>query len=395
MKPSLPQEKFFLTSALNVEEFLLQEMKEVFPFFIEKNSQPVAIDFPECELKKGGVEFRADLFIAHQFQIFTKTSHRLLWRIDEFKARDFPTLYNKIKSSRLKNLLASFPDINIKCSASESRLGQEKRIESSALEALEKKANSEAAITVFIRVHQDLVQLSLDLSGEHLHFRNYATGKGAAPLRETWASLFFSVMSQKSSLSELMNISLLDPFVGSGTLLFESSLLFQPNISRSYSLNHLSQAPKIIKSADFFKNYKTDFPMLLKKMYAIEKDSDVYQITLKNVENVKRIYPKLPEVKVQKGDCFQLSRADLGLRAEESLWIFTNPPYGDRLPSQFNLRKKSGVEALVQELVKRYQPQKLGLVLPFDGAGALKKEAAGFVEFNHGGLHCAFISLNF
>jgi putative N6-adenine-specific DNA methylase len=72
--------------------------------------------------------------------------------------------------------------------------------------------------TVFVRIAGDIVQTSIDSSGELLHRRGHRTSIGEAPLRETLAAAMVRMLNQERKNEELV---LWDPFCGSGCLSIE------------------------------------------------------------------------------------------------------------------------------------------------------------------------------
>lgn len=383
------KDRFFLSITPHFEVQLLQEMREVYPLLLNKAAQPIDHAFPDYELQKGGIEFSDELFVAVQFQYFLKTPHRLLWRTDEFKARDFPTLFNRTKSARLRTLLGGESSCRLKVAASESRLGQEKRIAQTVLDALNLKESETAAYTVYVRVFQDQVQFSLDLSGAHLHFRGYATEKGEAPLRETWASLFMRLMIEDQSLSLLQSRALVDPFAGSGTLLFESALIYTPHFDREFAFNQMAQGPKLFRSESFRKNFRFQPSQTFRKLIGFERDLEIFQKLQSNVHAVQSRFTHLPEVETYHLDSFESSQ-----KVDSPCWIFSNPPYGDRLHSDSNLRSPKDLQNLIENLIRRFHPERIGLVVPQEGIRNSKIKFKGIYEFSNGGIACAFVILD-
>jgi putative N6-adenine-specific DNA methylase len=72
---------------------------------------------------------------------------------------------------------------------------------------------------LYVRVHRDMVTVSVDASGELLHRRGYRTHIGKAPLRETLAAACVAQAALPAA------VPLLDPFCGSGTIALEALLM--------------------------------------------------------------------------------------------------------------------------------------------------------------------------
>jgi putative N6-adenine-specific DNA methylase len=76
-----------------------------------------------------------------------------------------------------------------------------------------------------VRVVENVVQVSINASGERLHRRGYRTHVGAAPLRETLAAATVRLLAPMSNQIPISRVW--DPCCGSGTLLGEWLLLQQ------------------------------------------------------------------------------------------------------------------------------------------------------------------------
>ncbi len=71
--------------------------------------------------------------------------------------------------------------------------------------------------TLFVRITGDIVQASVDATGELMHRRGHSTHVGDAPLRETLAAALVRMLEPARGDST----TLWDPFCGSGCLVFE------------------------------------------------------------------------------------------------------------------------------------------------------------------------------
>src|SRR5690606_4017790 len=108
--------------------------------------------------------------------------------------------------------------------AAKSRLNNEKRITEVAKDVLDKVKlpAQNHHHDVFIRFFDDVGTVSLDLSGGPLYKRVLSKQVGEAPFRETWAQFVLRRMMKNSTLGEIKDITLVDPFCGSGTFIFEA-----------------------------------------------------------------------------------------------------------------------------------------------------------------------------
>jgi putative N6-adenine-specific DNA methylase len=349
-------EKALIVCTPGLERELLLELQEVWPYLLSPQGVRQAEAFPEFEKFKGGIEIPCDFFRAVQLNFFLQLATRVLWRLGEFRCRDFPKLYQNLKKIPWSQWLVS-SQVNWHIAASGSRLNNEKRIAEVAEDLFKniKLENKNFSHDIYLRMFNDVCTVSVDLSGEALYKRTLNKKTGEAPFRETWAHFVLRRMMAETPLAELKNINLMDPFCGSGTFLFEGSFFNFPNFYRHFSFQNLLRAPKLFKTESFSHNYKWPRSFLFKSASGIEKDKPTLKIALENLEAYKSHY-KIGAVALDfaEGDAFKTaSRAPDG-----PLWIVANPPWGQRLGLQRSF------EDLVTGLVQAWRPHKMALVVP-------------------------------
>ncbi len=348
-------EKALIVCTPGMEKELFTELKEVWPYLLSPQAQTQSEALPEVKIIHGGIEISCDLFRAVQFNFFMKTATRVLWRISEFKCRDFDKLYENLKRVPWGQWLKS-SDIVWHVSASGTRINHQKRIK----EILNKVINETKIpkgsdiLDVYFRNFEDIVTLSVDLSGEALYKRTLNKKVGDAPFRESWAHFILRRMMKGQSASQLSSIHLVDPFMGSGTFLLEAATLREPNYFRKFAFQSLVQAPKLFKSATFFLNYKWPAPSVFGELSGIDIDPKMVQITQENFTiDQAQFRLKQQELKVSTGDSL-ISGAPVA----EPVWIVANPPWGERLPQNMKF------EDLATRLVKAWKPLKMALIVP-------------------------------
>lgn len=159
----------------------------------------------KCALLGISPDASADTLINREYKIkaeelgillpYLKCPNRVLIRIDQFKVRDFPKLFQKIVKINWSQWIGGqFEKIHV--TSSKSRLIHSDRIEQSARDAIDrylqmnpvKKLKQEkwkdCPSELFIRIVDDVCTISLDASGEKLSQRGYRKFVGTAPLRE-------------------------------------------------------------------------------------------------------------------------------------------------------------------------------------------------------------------
>ncbi|MGZ5279607.1 MAG: RNA methyltransferase, partial [Pseudobdellovibrionaceae bacterium] len=262
--------RFFVGCNIHFESELEAELREIWPFLIgldgRAHSEPLTI----VEVVPGGLTFEASLHLGLQINFFSKLANRVLLRIFESRVRDFPKLFQILKDLQ-KDPFVQGLSLGAEVAASESRLNNEKRIEEIVREIYGDHPDSSQRF--YIRMYQDHCSISLDTTGIHLHKRSQKTVQGEAPLRETLAAFILRKMIGDRSAAELQNITLVDPMCGTGTLLREASILFQPTWRQDFAFLEWSQTPKLLKSPGLRGNY-SPFPFLFSELKAFDQGSD-------------------------------------------------------------------------------------------------------------------------
>ena len=306
----------------------------------------------EITIHKGGLSLKADIDWISFAHTTLKIPTRILMRMTEFKVRDFPKLYQKMTSFKWTPFL-SHPSPQWEISCTRSRLMHTGRIEETLNESIkeilkrqplskdwEKKKFSPQCF--YIRICDDLLTLSLDLTGDPLYKRGIQVIKGEAPLRENFAAAF---------IFELLKnipgpVTLIDPMCGSATFLTEALYFFQPLHQRKFSFE---EAPffkgKLIKIAD----PQGELP--LKKLVGFDINEDL-------IKKVKHSLHESTPIELHHQDSLKDK-----LRQEDVLMI-CNPPYGERI----KIQGKRG--QFLSDAWKKYieidQPLRFGWLLPSD-----------------------------
>ncbi len=152
------------------------------------------------EVVKGGLELTADLDWVVKAHTTLKIPTRILMRLTNFKVRDFPKLYQKFSSFKWNQYL-SHPEPEWEISCTKSRLNHTGRIEETVKKALDEAMRKQplgkdwekkqySPQTFYIRIFDDELTLSLDLTGDPLYKRGLQKIKGEAPIRENFAAAF-------------------------------------------------------------------------------------------------------------------------------------------------------------------------------------------------------------
>jgi len=305
----------------------------------------------EHHMIKGGIEVKADLNWMIKAHTWLKIPTRILLRIESFKVKDFPKLHQKF--SRINwNTYLSHPHPKFEITASKSRLFHTDRIQETCESAL-----ADAFVrqplkkdwekfdyppqTLFLRMADDILTVSLDLTGDPLYKRGLQKIKGDAPLRETIASALLCDLFQNQTTP----VTLIDPMCGSGTFLFEAKTFHEALHLRKFSFEY----------APFFKgkSIKTDSmsstPFPIKELLGFEINEELISL-----------YKDSTNIHFSHLDSLEKSLPS----KEKPIFIICNPPYGERL----KIKGSRGLflkEAL-DKFLNEDAPDRMGWLVPSD-----------------------------
>jgi putative N6-adenine-specific DNA methylase len=322
------------------------------------------------------VSFKAPLAQGLELNYHLKIPTKILLRIDQFKARDFPKLYNSLLKLPWRSYLKKeIPNVHV--TAHRSRLMNTTRISEVVTDALnrfnvmfppkQRKAEEESVTQeIYLRLVDDVCQVSIDTSGERLHKRSYREYTGHAPIRENLAAglIFASLNKIQSSLE-----SLIDPMCGTGTFLAEAITFYTPNFSRGFHFEDFPCYRKSLTSLDYTNQFD------IKKYTGYDIDTEVIK---KNHEQLKNF-----EIELSVKDAFQLKEELV------NSMIILNPPYGKRVKIQGS--QKEYFELLLDQLLVKNAPKIVGILIP--QAIPLKKYAnyqEDTINFKNGGLEIKY-----
>ena len=181
---------FFVSCPLKYENELVSELKSFWFEMIDLDGLPTRAEFPEIEMFSGGVQMNIADHLGFQINFFSKIANRVLLRINKFEARYYDQFEKGFSKVEFEKYLSE-NEFKIKIESHKSRLNNDKNIIEAAQNVLNKKKftiKDQAVNTVYLRIEKDVVMVSLDTSGEHLHKRGYAGFRGEAPMRETLAA---------------------------------------------------------------------------------------------------------------------------------------------------------------------------------------------------------------
>jgi putative N6-adenine-specific DNA methylase len=276
--------------------------------------------FPDLSTQRehGGVTFHAPLAEGLQANFCLRTATRILVRVASLRCRDFPKLFKFVSDVDWKSWI--HPDVQMRVHASTrvSRLKIKRRIEETCQEAWQAyqkqqkvKVASDKTVDLYVRIHDDLCTLSLDTSGERLHKRGEKPLVGEAPLRESIAAALIQWVGR--DFVQNKTIEVVDPMMGSGTILLEAVQRDKWIETRDFSLSEFVQQPSAKPELHVQR-------ASIEKVIGFEQDKKTFQAAQKNLANLN--------CELHNQDLFKAKSLPA---SSATRCLMVNPPYGERL----------------------------------------------------------------
>lgn len=282
----------------------------------------------------GRIEFDGTYKDVMRANVFLRTANRVRIVLGAFKAETFDELFDGIYAMRWQDILAKDAKIVVDAKSQKSKLFALRSVQSIAKKAIISKLStvyhgtfdeSGAEYDIEVSLQNDVATVTLDTSGEGLHKRGYRTYLGDAPIRETLAAamILLSVWNPSRAL--------IDPFCGSGTIPIEASMIgmnIAPGMNRNFACEQFYGAPNVRESvqdeAQSLINRDIDL-----HISGFDINPAAIKLALKHAERagVK------DKIHLQVGDM-----RDVSSRFSHGV-IITNPPYGERLMDEDELKK--------------------------------------------------------
>lgn len=197
-----------------------------------------ALGVPDLEIVPGGIGFTGRLADLYRASLHLRVASRMVVRLGRFRCRDFPELYRHGCRLPWGRFVRREAPVEFRVTCRASRLLHTARVAETLQAAVDHALGRETAAAgaerqlILVRIIDDVVELSVDSSGELLHRRGYRTSIAAAPLRETLAAGILRLLGWDGGEP------LADPLCGTGTFLLEGALLATrtaPGLERDFA----------------------------------------------------------------------------------------------------------------------------------------------------------------
>ena len=283
----------------------------------------------------GRIEFGGNMLDVARSNVFLRTAGRIRVVVARFDAETFDELFDKTAAVEWQHVFPADAKITISAKSLKSKLfslSDIQRIVKKAIAVSMCRAGygntlSESGTEYRLEVSliDDVATLSVDTSGDGLHKRGYRTYLGEAPIRETLAAAIILLSVWKADRA------FADPFCGSGTLAIEAALIgtnTAPGINRAFAFESFPNAPAVAETARDEARQLVDADAKLRI-----RGSDV------NPEAVKLASRHAERAGMSRYVHFQTDdMRNFSSRFSHGV-IVTNPPYGERLMKERELKE--------------------------------------------------------
>jgi len=306
------------------------------------------IGYEVTRTENGKVTFTGDAEAIARSNVWLRTAERVLLKVGEFKAETFDELFEKTKQIPWENYIPKTGKFWVtKATPIDSKLHSPSDIQSIMKKAMVNRLGEVYGITHFeetgasyplrVFLHDDMVNVSIDTSGDSLHKRGYRTETAKAPITETLAAaLILLTPWHKDRI-------LVDPFCGSGTFPIEAAMM-AANMAPGMNREFLSQEwDNLIPKKIWYDVFDEANDLVNTD---IETDIQGYDI---DPEIIKASRINAEQAGVEKMIHFQERPVSQLSHPKKYGFLITNPPYGERLSSA------DGVEELYRTLGERFR----------------------------------------
>ncbi len=281
----------------------------------------------------GGVEFEASLKDVMKANLWSRTASRFLVRLETFPARELSLLQRRIAKLELSSFMKKGDAVRLKVTCKKSKIyhsgaAAERIAESlSTVFGIEVVKGDTTAPELIVRIHRDVVTVSLDSSGGHLHQRGQKVVLGKAPIRETLAAVALRAAGVTGAQP------FIDPCAGSGTIVIEAAEVAAnraPGLYRTFAFqdwpcfrgkqweNLIEEAKAAIKCPDV-------------GIFAFDQSAPAMKSCRANLES--KGLADFVETK-----CRPLRAAAESVDSKLGVLV-ANPPYGQRLGRERDVRR--------------------------------------------------------
>jgi 23S rRNA (guanine2445-N2)-methyltransferase / 23S rRNA (guanine2069-N7)-methyltransferase len=383
----MPTYPLFATTPKAMETILTEELQ--------------ALGITHIKATLAGVAFQGDLETAYRACLWSRTANRILLVLSSFEVKAQEDLYNGVQAidwfehiNPDDTFAVSFSSKNSPA-INNTHFGALK-VKDAIVDQMRAKFNlrpsidtTQPSIRINVYLHNEIAQLSLDLSGESLHRRGYRDVNIKAPMKENLAAAMLLRCGWPQIAKE--QGSLIDPMCGSGTLLLEGAMIaadYAPGLLRNY-FGFLGWKKH---DAECWKKLRSE--AMQRKKIGMEKLPVIAGFD-QNRHTVNAALTHIANAGLQ--NKIHVERRDIEDAEPAESWkpglLICNPPYGERL----------GDEQETAELYKKFGESLKAHFLGWKAAMIISNPELGFrlgirsqkpITLFNGALECKLLRLN-
>lgn len=319
------QFELIATAPMGLEAIVARELKD--------------LGYEDVKVENGRVTFHGDLIDICRCNLWLRTTDRILIKMGEFPALTFDELFEGTKSLPWQEWIPIHGEFPVEGRSHKSQLSSVPACQGIVKKAIVEKLKetyrtdwfAENGPRYVIEVHllNDRAMLTLDTTGAGLHKRGYRKLITEAPLKETLAAAMILLSRWNPSRP------FYDPCCGSGTLPIEAAMIgwnIAPGLRRSFnSESWPAISEKLWEEAreEAFDAVDDSIPLQITGSDIDEKAIEVALAAAKRAGLAKEItFKTLPASRIH-------PEGDYGC-------MITNPPYGERLSDEKEVRRLIG-----------------------------------------------------
>jgi len=303
-----------------------------------------ALGASEVNEHVAGVSFIGTLETAYRVCLWSRIASRILLRLSSFSAANPAALYEGVRSIDWREHIGRRATLAVDCNTARSQIKHSQyaalKTKDAIVDQMRERTGSRPSIEsahpsvrVNVHLHKNEATVSLDLSGDSLHRRNYRGPGGEAPLKENLAAAVLLLSEWPRFAAE--GAPFLDPMCGSGTLPIEAAMIagdIAPASARTYFgfLGWRGHDAVLWARLRQEAQARAEAPKSWPLIYGHDASPDVVRTALGNI--VRAGLRNIVRVKRRP----LLECEPIGETGKPGLLV-TNPPYGERIGDRKSL----------------------------------------------------------
>lgn len=372
---------FFAVTAPGLEALCRQEIL----------SLPIAPEHVRTE--KGGVLFQGRVHDCYRANLLLRTASRILMRIADFKATNFRQLQKKATEIEWELYLRPGAAVQIHVAVKHSRLFHTDAVRSYFQDAVKLRLDNipltgqggvpgSDSQSLYIRILDDVVTVSLDSSGEILYKRGVKSHYSRAPVRETIAAAVLKLIGYKG------DTILVDPMCGSGTFSLEGAMVANRIPAGWYRRFAFEGWPCFRPEMWNFMRREASENIVSPPNIMIHA-ADIDEQACRKLSETVRAHDFQQTVSVRVRDFFATAKTDFspGADAGGHGMIVINPPYGMRIGTPDDSRKL--LLRILEKVCHDFSGWKFALTVPQTMIGNISYPPMTIHPVFHGGINLA------